>query len=163
MAPLTLPDVTLCAASSVNIEATLAACAALLDWLDATVPPSQSSDLISLNRLYYETTRSRFALPSQMITLCFRDWTRRRKGEAIEGVALMGLMAMPEVPPDQLPEAFARVRRLRDEIAPSWPMLSMGMSGDFAVAIAAGATHVRIGTRVFGHRNAAARAAPELG
>lgn len=70
------------------IEATLAACAGLLDWLDTTVPPSQSSDLISLNRLYYETARSRFALPSQMITLCFRDWTRRRKGEAIEGVAL---------------------------------------------------------------------------
>lgn len=34
----------------------------------------------------------------------------------------------------------------------TWDTLSMGMSGDFAQAIAAGATHVRIGTAVFGPR-----------
>jgi pyridoxal phosphate enzyme (YggS family) len=34
-----------------------------------------------------------------------------------------------------------------------WDTLSMGMSGDFRVAISAGATHVRIGTAVFGDRN----------
>ena len=31
-------------------------------------------------------------------------------------------------------------------------ILSMGMSGDFETAIAHGATHVRIGTAIFGHR-----------
>ena len=30
--------------------------------------------------------------------------------------------------------------------------LSMGMSGDFPLAIAQGATHVRVGTAIFGHR-----------
>lgn len=30
--------------------------------------------------------------------------------------------------------------------------LSMGMSGDFAEAIAEGATHVRVGSAIFGHR-----------
>ena len=33
--------------------------------------------------------------------------------------------------------------------------LSMGMSGDFEAAIAAGATHVRVGSAIFGARNAA--------
>lgn len=71
---------------------------------------------------------------------------------ALDGVVVRGLMAMPDVDDGALPAAFARVRQLRDEIAPSWPLLSMGMSGDFEVAIAAGATHVRIGTRLFGPR-----------
>lgn len=71
---------------------------------------------------------------------------------ALDGVVVRGLMAMPDVDDAALPAAFARVRQLRDELAPSWPMLSMGMSGDFEVAIAAGATHVRIGTRLFGPR-----------
>ena len=31
-------------------------------------------------------------------------------------------------------------------------LLSMGMSADFKIAIALGATHVRIGTAIFGHR-----------
>jgi pyridoxal phosphate enzyme (YggS family) len=82
---------------------------------------------------------------------------------AIEGVVLSGLMAMPEVPPDQLAEAFGTVRRLRDDIGPAWPILSMGMSGDFAVAIAAGATHVRIGTRVFGPRYTSTQTAGDAG
>jgi uncharacterized pyridoxal phosphate-containing UPF0001 family protein len=31
-------------------------------------------------------------------------------------------------------------------------VLSMGMSGDYPAAIAAGATHVRVGSAIFGHR-----------
>jgi hypothetical protein len=34
---------------------------------------------------------------------------------------------------------------------------SMGMSGDFEAAIAAGATHIRVGTAIFGHRPAPAQ------
>jgi len=71
---------------------------------------------------------------------------------ALPELEIRGLMAMPDVDDAALPAAFARVRRLRDEVGPAWPMLSMGMSGDFDVAIAAGATHVRIGTRLFGTR-----------
>ncbi|HZI64088.1 MAG TPA: YggS family pyridoxal phosphate-dependent enzyme, partial [Thermoanaerobaculia bacterium] len=53
---------------------------------------------------------------------------------------------------------FRRLRELRDELAarpqgPGWPgRLSMGMSDDFEVAIEEGATHVRIGTALFGPR-----------
>lgn len=70
------------------LEATFDARDRLLDWLDVTVPTGQSSDLILLNRLYYEQARARFQLPSQMITLAFRDWTRRRRGDQVAGIAL---------------------------------------------------------------------------
>jgi len=78
----------------------------------------------------------------------------------VDGVRLDGLMTMP--PPSDDPEAsrpaFDALRGLRDRIAQdlgrSLPVLSMGMSGDFEVAIACGATHVRIGTAIFGSRSA---------
>lgn len=70
-----------------------------------------------------------------------------------------GLMTMP--PPVDDPEAarphFAALRALRDRLATPdrpLPLLSMGMSDDFEVAIAEGATHVRIGTSIFGPRPA---------
>jgi phage shock protein A len=70
------------------LVATLTARDELFSWLDATVPASQSSDLVALNRLFYEAARSRFALPAQMTVLALRDWTRRRRGETVEGLAL---------------------------------------------------------------------------
>ena len=77
---------------------------------------------------------------------------------ATANVRLDGLMSMP--PPSDDPEAsrpyFEALRTLRDQIADQLgqrlPVLSMGMSGDFEVAIACGATHVRIGTAIFGPR-----------
>lgn len=79
-------------------------------------------------------------------------------------VQVRGLMAMPFVDDDTLPAAFAAVTALRDEIATthglSWPVLSMGMSADFAAAIVAGATHVRVGTRLFGSRAPLPEATP---
>ena len=54
--------------------------------------------------------------------------------------------------------AFATLRNLRDDLAVQsgleLPWLSMGMSGDFALAIEEGATHVRVGSRIFGSRTA---------
>ncbi|HEY5949089.1 MAG TPA: YggS family pyridoxal phosphate-dependent enzyme [Kofleriaceae bacterium] len=74
-------------------------------------------------------------------------------------IRLDGLMTMP--PPADDPEAsrpyFERLRALRDQLAAELgaplPVLSMGMSGDFEVAIACGATHVRVGTAIFGARD----------
>jgi pyridoxal phosphate enzyme (YggS family) len=72
---------------------------------------------------------------------------------------LDGLMGIAPLVPD--PEAarpwFRSLRELRDEIARQRPdtdlaVLSMGMSGDFEAAIAEGATHVRIGSAIFGAR-----------
>jgi PLP dependent protein len=71
---------------------------------------------------------------------------------------LEGLMTMApfEAPADELHRVFGGLRELRDHIAQhhniTLPELSMGMSGDFEAAIAEGATIVRIGTAIFGHR-----------
>lgn len=77
----------------------------------------------------------------------------------VEGVRLDGLMTMP--PPADDPEvsrpAFEDLRALREQLQQALghplPALSMGMSDDFEVAIACGATHVRIGTAIFGARS----------
>ncbi|MEQ8858311.1 MAG: YggS family pyridoxal phosphate-dependent enzyme [Pseudomonadales bacterium] len=54
--------------------------------------------------------------------------------------------------------SYRRLADLFESLRPGapqpWDTLSMGMSGDFAEAIAAGATHVRIGTAIFGARDA---------
>ncbi|HTX71380.1 MAG TPA: YggS family pyridoxal phosphate-dependent enzyme [Rectinemataceae bacterium] len=78
----------------------------------------------------------------------------------LPGVALEGLMTVPPFLPD--PEAtrpfFRRLRELRDRMVDegghALPELSMGMTNDFEVAIAEGATVVRIGTAIFGARPA---------
>jgi len=53
---------------------------------------------------------------------------------------------------------FAGLRRLHDEAREAFPQLglehlSMGMSGDYEVAVEEGATMVRIGTAIFGARS----------
>ena len=69
----------------------------------------------------------------------------------IEGLAIRGFMAMPP-PEEPARPAFAKVRALRDRLAPDLPELSMGMSGDFGEAVLEGATLVRVGTALFGPR-----------
>jgi|SRR5215213_3542621 len=67
---------------------------------------------------------------------------------------LEGLMTLPPFFEDveKVRPFFARLRGLRDEFVPGGK-LSMGMSHDFALAIEEGATHVRVGTAIFGERN----------
>jgi PLP dependent protein len=70
---------------------------------------------------------------------------------------LMGLMVMPPFfdDPERSRPYFARLRALRGELADrcgALPFLSMGMSGDLEQAVEEGATHVRVGTDIFGQR-----------
>jgi PLP dependent protein len=69
-------------------------------------------------------------------------------------LAVRGVMAV--APLDEEPaRAFARLREASDllrTLAPDADRISAGMSGDFAEAIAAGATHLRIGTAITGLR-----------
>jgi len=74
-------------------------------------------------------------------------------------LALRGLMAIPAPDPDMARrrQAFARMKALFDRLRADHAgvdTLSMGMSEDFALAIAEGATMVRVGTALFGTRNA---------
>ena len=77
----------------------------------------------------------------------------------LPGLELRGLMCIP--PAGEAPRPhFARLRELREALRPALglplPDLSMGMSGDYAEAIAEGATLVRVGTAIFGERPARA-------
>jgi pyridoxal phosphate enzyme (YggS family) len=60
-----------------------------------------------------------------------------------------GLMCIPPVEDDAAPH-FALLKKLADEHG--LPCLSMGMSGDFELAVKFGATHVRVGSAIFGAR-----------
>ena len=72
------------------------------------------------------------------------------------GLAISGLMCIP--PQDEEPGVhFAFLSKLAAELGLSG--LSMGMSADFETAVAFGATHVRVGSEIFGAR---APAPPQL-
>ncbi|MCY3985981.1 MAG: YggS family pyridoxal phosphate-dependent enzyme [Candidatus Dadabacteria bacterium] len=73
-------------------------------------------------------------------------------------VSLEGLMIMPPYFEDSEMSRpwFAELREMRDSVAKEFPgmqELSMGMSGDFEVAIEEGATLLRVGTALFGRRS----------
>ena len=77
----------------------------------------------------------------------------------LENLSVKGLMAMPPFfnNPEKARPYFIALRNLRDQIQKTLPgvaldELSMGMTGDFEVAIEEGATFVRIGTAIFGER-----------
>lgn len=77
------------------------------------------------------------------------------------GLRLRGLMAIPPVPrdPEESRPHYRELAKLLDAargwgVGPEFTELSMGMSGDFEVAVEEGATMVRIGTAIFGPRGA---------
>ena len=82
---------------------------------------------------------------------------------ALPRVEIHGLMAIPPFTP--VPEKsrpyFQKLRNLQtqceDILGAPLPILSMGMSGDFEVAIEEGSTLVRIGTALFGERTSSFR------
>jgi pyridoxal phosphate enzyme (YggS family) len=79
---------------------------------------------------------------------------------ALSHLELAGLMCIPPFLEDveQVRPYFRRLRELRDSLARTigrgLPVLSMGMSHAFEVAIEEGATEVRVGTAIFGSRTA---------
>ena len=76
----------------------------------------------------------------------------------LEAQGLMNIAPL-DVPEHETRACFRALRLLRDRLAQAHPklnlpVLSMGMSGDFALAISEGATRIRIGTALFGSRPA---------
>ncbi len=76
-------------------------------------------------------------------------------------IRIRGLMTIGPLTEDQekIRASFRAVRNLRDELQQKfsgydWSILSMGMSGDYEIAIEEGATLLRIGSAVFGPRPA---------
>ena len=82
--------------------------------------------------------------------------------EPLEGVEICGLMGMASFVDDEqqirgefaaLKQAFDLVREKYISTHPNFNELSMGMSGDYKIAVEMGSTMVRIGTTIFGARN----------
>lgn len=79
----------------------------------------------------------------------------------LPGISLQGLMTIaPYVEnPEKNREIFAKLRQLAVDISGknidnvTMSVLSMGMTGDYVVAVEEGATYVRVGTGIFGERN----------
>ena len=66
-----------------------------------------------------------------------------------EGLPLEGLMCIPPV--EDAPSGhFAFLKRMADDLGLAW--VSMGMSGDYPAAVELGATHIRVGSAIFGAR-----------
>ena len=74
-----------------------------------------------------------------------------------KNVKVTGLMGMATNTKDQeqINMEFMGLKEFFDShaVTHQWDTLSMGMSGDYELAIAAGSTHVRIGSAIFGARN----------
>ena len=82
--------------------------------------------------------------------------------EPLQGVEICGLMGMASFVEDEqqirgefaaLKETFDQVREKYISTHPNFNELSMGMSGDYRIAVEMGSTMVRIGTTIFGARN----------
>jgi len=95
--------------------------------------------------------------PEQLIT-------EMKEINSLPRIEIQGLMTVPPWSPDAEDSRphFRRLRELKmrceEILGASLPHLSMGMSGDFEVAIEEGATIIRVGTALFGPR---AKATPE--
>lgn len=86
-------------------------------------------------------------------------FTAAARAKTLTHVRLRGLMTVPpiETTPGENLTNFQKVSRLYVDINQKlydnkFDVLSMGMSGDYPDAIRAGATMVRVGTAIFGHR-----------
>ncbi len=126
----------------------------LLEKLDAAAAESgHSPQLLIQVDLAGEATK--FGLPPADVPRLFDAALACR---AARVVGLMTLPPLPEISEDARPW-FRQLRDLRDGwLASGVPAamlrhLSMGMSGDFEVAVAEGATLVRVGTAIFGERH----------
>lgn len=87
--------------------------------------------------------------PSQVQELARKIKQLETEGGCLD---LLGLMCVPSPHLDPRPR-FIQLRELEKQCRPfSRGMLSMGMSHDFEIAIEEGATHVRVGSAIFGER-----------
>jgi pyridoxal phosphate enzyme (YggS family) len=99
---------------------------------------------------------SKFGFEPAALRACFEDLL------ALDRLQIEGLMTIAPLveKPELARPFFIGLRELRDQLQSefrvSLPQLSMGMSGDYEIAVEEGATLVRVGTAIFGTRSAKA-------
>ncbi len=117
---------------------------------DRSAALGRTQDVLLQINLENEESKSGFSSPEIAASM--------GKLLAMEGLNVRGLMAIPprRDSAEASREDHRRLAQLRDALQLRWghplPELSMGMSGDFAVAIEEGSTEVRLGTALFGDR-----------
>ena len=78
--------------------------------------------------------------------------------ESLKNITIKGLMGMATFTDDhsQVEKEFEGLKQLYDQLAKKYSefeILSMGMSGDYQIAIAKGSNMIRVGSKIFGERN----------
>ena len=78
--------------------------------------------------------------------------------ESLENIIIKGLMGMATFTDDQsqIEQEFNGLKKLYDKLAMKYSefeILSMGMSGDYHIAITKGSNMIRVGSKIFGERN----------
>ena len=98
----------------------------------------------------YDKNKYGFA-PEQIIDIA--KYATKLTNVAVKGIMMIPTKGLPNI---ELHKAYSQTRKIKEEIqktvAPSCKYLSMGMSNDYEIAIEEGATHIRIGTALFGRR-----------
>jgi len=97
------------------------------------------------------TEPSKYGLPPEQLP-AFLDALRGYDTLRVRGLMTLAIHSNE---PAEVRGCFRRLRELRDQAIAQGhdiPRLSMGMSGDFPLAVAEGATELRIGTAIFGQR-----------
>ena len=115
----------------------------LLDAIHAAAPPAPIPVMFEVN-VAAEPSKSG-VVPGELAALVAH-------ARSLGSVRALGLMTVPPVAgtPDASRLIFRQLRELGETLG--LPALSMGMSGDFEVAIEEGATYVRVGRAIFGER-----------
>jgi len=108
----------------------------------------RSIDVLIEVNVESEASKSGVA-PSEVAQVCSQI-------NGLSSIRLAGLMSIPTPhgDPEGCRPAHRRLREIRDAVggADKLPWLSMGMTDDLEIAIEEGATHVRVGTAIFGAR-----------
>ncbi|TVZ55093.1 hypothetical protein OD91_0335 [Lutibacter sp. Hel_I_33_5] len=113
------------------------------------------------NRVINCLLQARIAQEETKFGLTFNDINQIITSEELselENISIVGLMGMATFTDDkhQLQEEFSSLKNFFDTLKTQnskLKILSMGMSGDYPLAIENGSTMVRVGSSIFGHRN----------
>ncbi|MBL4745368.1 MAG: YggS family pyridoxal phosphate-dependent enzyme [Flavobacteriaceae bacterium] len=99
------------------------------------------------------TETTKFGIPPNQIT----EILDSEEFKSLENIQIKGFMGMASFTQDDatIQTEFKLLKTLYDQYAPThnFDTLSMGMSGDYSLAISCGSNMVRVGSAIFGHRN----------
>lgn len=114
-----------------------------------------------LLQVHIAKEETKFGMDESELDACLRQWKSARDEGQFSHIALRGLMGMASFSDDSqlVREEFHRLHELFERhrdlftIEAQPPVLSMGMSADYQIALGEGSTLIRIGSSLFGARS----------